>query len=440
MHDLPTPTDASASELLVDNAPYLRAVTDLADKCRVVTRGAIYSHSGIKLVDQGTRIDSRLYERLVQHKLREPIDTHLVAEDMVDHAALVAAGRGVAQQPLPQLLVRALGSPARLLAPLPLIPLPAPLAFRLTVMREQRPDLYQHSLQMMMVAVFLGVQSGMDERGCVPLATAALLHDVGVLHMEPAWQDPQHKVVGAGRKHLVAHPVTAMLVLRAAQVYPRPVELAVLEHHERMDGTGYPRGLQGADISPLGRILLLAEVVAAFYEKYPDMPAQQLSLMLRLNHRKFPSDLVAHVLPLLQQPAHAADRGAGLEPVGADAARHIEALASAFGQWERAKGALPGLSPSDPDSALAFVEGRLRALQKVLVEAGAHPDQQSQWLEPLQGDTAGLAEVAFVGREALWQLKTIVNASQRRWPAVMERQHPADAAVADWCDWVTQRL
>ncbi|NMM79147.1 hypothetical protein B2J89_21140 [Acidovorax sp. SRB_24] len=126
--------------------------------------------------------------------------------------------------------------------------------------------------------------------------------------------------------------------------------------------------------------------------------------------------------------------------MGADAARHIEALASAFGQWERAKGALPGLSPSDPDSALAFVEGRLRALQKVLVEAGAHPDQQSQWLEPLQGDTAGLAEVAFVGREALWQLKTIVNASQRRWPAVMERQHPADAAVADWCDWVTQRL
>jgi HD domain len=320
------------------------------------------------------------------------------------------------------------------------MPLPGPIAFRLTVMREQRPDLYQHSLQVMLVAVFLGVQSGMDERGCVPLATAALLHDVGMLLMEPAWQDPQHKVMGAGRKHLAAHPVTAMLVLRAAQVYPRSVELAVLEHHERMDGTGYPRGLQGADISPLGRILLLAEVVAAFYEKYPDMPAQQLSLALRLNHRKFPPDLAAHVLPLLQEPAHAPDRNPALQPAGADAQRYIDALASAFGQWQRAKDTLPSLPLPGPDSALAFVDRRLHALQKVLVEAGAHPDQQSQWLEPLQGDTAGLAEIAFVGREALWQLKTIVNASQCRWPAVAERQHPADAVVADWCDWVTQRL
>lgn len=75
----------------------------------------------------------------------------------------------------------------------------------------------------------------------------------------------------------------------------------MLEHHERMDGSGYPRGLPGAEISPMGRILLLAEVVTAFYEKYTDMPAQRLSLVLRLNHRKFPAALVAHVLPLLQE-------------------------------------------------------------------------------------------------------------------------------------------
>ena len=43
----------------------------------------------------------------------------------------------------------------------------------------------------------------------------------------------------------------------------------------RMDGSGYPRALLGADITPMGRILLLAEVVAAFYEKYDDMPAQR---------------------------------------------------------------------------------------------------------------------------------------------------------------------
>ena len=49
---------------------------------------------------------------------------------------------------------------------------------------------------------------------------------------------------------------------------------------------------------------------------------------------------------------------------------------------------------------------------------------------------AGLAEVAFVIREALWQLENIVNGCQRRWPGVLERSAPPDRVVADWCDQV----
>ena len=64
------------------------------------------------------------------------------------------------------------------------------------------------------------------------------------------------------------------------------------------------RGEVGAQVAHL----LLSEVVAAFYEKYDDMPAQRLSLVLRLNHRKFPSALVAHILPLLQGPRALASR------------------------------------------------------------------------------------------------------------------------------------
>lgn len=188
------------------------------------------------------------------------------------------------------LLSHALGGPDRLLAPLQFVPLPQPMAFKLTVMREQRPDELAHSLRMALMALmalYLGVQSGWSERECIPLAAAALLHDIGVLHMDPVWRDPDHKVTGAGRKHLVAHPVSAMLMVRA-QAYAKSVETAVLEHHERMDGTGYPRSLQGNAISPMGQILMLAEVAAAFFEKYQDdAPAQRLSLSLRLNHRKF---------------------------------------------------------------------------------------------------------------------------------------------------------
>src|SRR5690606_5763502 len=144
------------------------------------------------------------------------------------------------------------------------------------------------------------------------------------------------------------------------------VEEAVLEHHERMDGTGYPRGLAGAQISTLGRILMLAEMVAAFYEKAIDMPAQQLSLALRLNHRKFPAELVAHVLPVLQDELDQ-DRSQAL-PTGEHINAMARALMQAFEQWDGAKAA-QGAALLDKDSPAAFVEGRLKALQKALTEA-----------------------------------------------------------------------
>ncbi len=431
-------TDPFLAATAPDSPHYLRALTDMADRRAVVTQDAIYTDNGIKLVEKGARIDSRLYDRLVQHKLREPIDRHLTVENAVDVPALIAAGQDLAEQGvLPQMLAQALGSAGKLLAPLRSVSLPDPVAFKLTVMRDQRPGLFEHSLQMMMVAVFLGLKSGLSERDCVPLAAAALLHDAGVLHMDPSWMDPLNKVTGVQRKHLVAHPITSMLMLKDAGVYPRSVEIAVLEHHERMDGSGYPRGLPGAEISPMGRILLLAEVVTAFYEKYTDMPAQRLSLVLRLNHRKFPAALVAHVLPLLQEDVA---RDSALMPLGADAPVQIDTLAGAFEQWEQLKAALPPAARQEPGSVFAFADIRLQALQKALIEAGSHPRQQGDLLEQLQGDALGLAEVALVGREALWQLQSIVNACYRRWPQLTDRASPADAAVADWCDWAMRKL
>ena len=431
-------TDPFLAATAPDSPHYLRALTDMADRRAVVTQDAIYTDNGIKLVEKGARIDSRLYDRLVQHKLREPIDRHLTVENAVDVSALIAAGQDLAEQGvLPQMLAQALGSAGKLLAPLRSVSLPDPVAFKLTVMRDQRPGLFEHSLQMMMVAVFLGLKSGLSERDCIPLAAAALLHDAGVLHMDPAWMDPLNKVTGVQRKHLVAHPITSMLMLKDAGVYPRSVEIAVLEHHERMDGSGYPRGLPGAEISPMGRILLLAEVVTAFYEKYTDMPAQRLSLVLRLNHRKFPAALVAHVLPLLHEDVA---RDSALMPLGADAPVQIDTLAGAFEQWEQLKAALPPAARQVPGSVFAFADIRLQALQKALIEAGSHPRQQGDLLEQLQGDALGLAEVALVGREALWQLQSIVNACYRRWPQLTDRASPADAAVADWCDWAMRKL
>ena len=407
--------DILLSASVPESSHYLRAVTDMAQQCAVVAQDAIYTENGIKLVDKGVQVDPHMYDRLVQHKLREPIDSHLTVDNAVDTESLLAVALSLTHSaPLARLLVQTLGSAQALLAPLQAMPLPAPMAFKLTVMREQRPELFQHSVLMVLVSVFLGIRSGLKQEDRVALAAAALLHDIGVLHMDSAWLDPQHTMTGAERKHLVAHPITAMLMVRDAKVYPRAVEVAVMEHHERMDGTGYPRSLPGVHISPL-----------------------------RLNSRKFPADLCTHVRALIhdKDPSHDAD----LMPLGADAPRYIEMLVQAFSLWNTAKQSVPGpvldqVIAQGNNNMLGFIDARLRSLAKVMAEAGAHPEQQSILLEHLQGDDAAMAEIAVVGREALWQLQNIVNASQRRWPASLERTHPADVAAAQWCEKVHRPL
>lgn len=425
-----------------DNKHYLRAVVDMADRCKVVTRESIYTDRGIKLVEKGVRVDNQLYDRLVRCPLRKPIDSSLEMEDAVSVASLLQLARTLcAHDTLAYLLDHTLlerDSAEPLLAPLRAMQLTPPLAFKLTVMREQHPALFEHSVRVMLVAVYLGIKTGWSDRECVHLATAALLHDIGVLHMDPVWHDPKNKVMGAGRKQLNEHPITAAQVIHAQDLYPRSVEQAVLEHHECMDGSGYPRGLRGEEISPMGQILLVAEVVAAFFEKYAnDAPAQRLSLTLRLNHRKFPSALVACLLPVLQIKTLQAQLDVAFEEVE----RTIAQLSEAFASWESLRAQLPPeCLEGESDRACTFVTKRLEALQKTLYEAGSHPEQQADALFHLQGDAQSMAELALLGREALWQLQAIVDTTQSRWPHLDLQGDAGDAAVAAWRDACAARL
>ncbi|MBV8248286.1 MAG: HD domain-containing protein [Comamonas sp.] len=414
-------------------AHFLRAVTDMAEHRHVVTGAAIYTDNGVKLLDKRTRIDSRMYERLVEHKLRDPVDQSLSVDDCVDVSGIAA--RAVAQCEATELmrrLAQAVGGTQRLLAPVRKIMLPPQMAFKLTVMREQRPELFEHSLQMMLVAIYLAQKEGWDEHDCGLLATAALLHDVGMLYVDPAWIDAEHWLNGAERRHLIAHSVTGMLIVRGAGCYPKAVEMAVLDHHERMDGSGYPRGSRGDAISKMGQVLLLAEVVSAFFDKFQDLPGQRLSLMLRMNYRCYPAHLVRHILPLLYDEMAP---GTPLPPLQAEVTHNLTALSAAFQMWAELSRQFPEHWQAMPDhQAAIFIESGLGRMQNRLADAGLHPHQQTELLASLPEDLPGMSELALVGREALWQLRSIVNACLRRWPGTQERTYAVDAAVMDWCE------
>src|SRR6185295_16305684 len=133
---------------------YLRTVTQLGDLLPVVTSKPIYAGNQVKLLNQGVRINSALYERIVRHKLSAPLEQSLTADGGVgtgDIAELAAQTLSGSEQF--GLIAAALGDSLDLAGVLRDIDLLEPIAFKLTVAREMRPALLAHSIDVALLAI-----------------------------------------------------------------------------------------------------------------------------------------------------------------------------------------------------------------------------------------------------------------------------------------------
>ncbi|MDH1700473.1 HD-GYP domain-containing protein [Comamonas terrigena] len=423
-------TLATAIAALHNNVHYLGAIAQMAGQRQVVVTQTVVSDSGAPLLEKGTVLGGDLLALLAGHRLPAPLDAQLEVSEPVDIGLLhVEVTRLLSEHPLGRLLAADLGAEGAILGrALRLMPWPHAARFKMTVVQVQLPLLFEHSVLMAMVSVFLAIRAGWDEAQCARLAAAALLHDVGMLYMSTAWADAGYRLSERERVQLAAHSITGSMVVQSMGAYPFSVEDAVLEHHECMDGSGYPRHLMGEAISPMGRILVVAEVVSAFFGKYKAMAGERLSLALRLNSRRYPAEQVAPVLALLQRDAAAA------APLAVEVVlRDCLAVATVFQYWASCKRVLPEQWQAQSGSrALMWVDARMRAIELSLTESGAHPRSQDDWRAIFAQMPESVAELGLIHREVLWQMDSCMDTCQRRWPPTQPAQSTAERALWTW--------
>ncbi|MGH2951881.1 MAG: HD domain-containing phosphohydrolase [Solirubrobacterales bacterium] len=112
---------------------------------------------------------------------------------------------------------------------------------------------------------------GMPDGEVTELRRAALLHDLGRLGISNAIWDKQGPLTGAELERVRLHPYLTERMLAPSPALAALGALAA-QHHERLDGTGYPRGLTGAGLGPASRILAAADVYHALTEPRPHRP------------------------------------------------------------------------------------------------------------------------------------------------------------------------
>lgn len=128
-------------------------------------------------------------------------------------------------------------------------------------MRVAAPAL-RHCLLTAQLALGLGELLGLEEANLKALVAAALTMNIAALRLHDSLHG-QDKLSAEEQSQIHAHPGQAVNILYRAGVTNQVWLDAVFQHHENMDGSGYPAGLKGGDIVPEARILRVADLYAA---------------------------------------------------------------------------------------------------------------------------------------------------------------------------------
>jgi HD-GYP domain-containing protein (c-di-GMP phosphodiesterase class II) len=130
-------------------------------------------------------------------------------------------------------------------------------------LRAEAVDTYRHSVNVSLYLIALGRQLGLPARELVHLGTIGMLADVGKLRVPRALLDKPGMLTPGEFAQVKEHVRLGLDTLSASGVLPPEVMQGIGQHHERLDGSGYPDGLAGNQISIYGRMAAIADSFSA---------------------------------------------------------------------------------------------------------------------------------------------------------------------------------
>lgn len=407
----PAPIDLDG---LPDQSPhYVRSVAEMGEGRVIVAQEDIYAANGMKLFAKGARINRSQCDRLNLHKLRVPLDLVLATEQPVDAAQLASeANKLLANDPAMARLADRTGDPLGFRHGISELSVPPSLAFRLTVMKETRAALFQHSLRTALIAFALAVRIGVSNRDKQDLLLAAFCHDLGEMHTDPSLLAPGHLITPEERRYIHVHPITSYVVLRDLPGQSAGTLQAVLHHHERLDGSGYPYGLTGENIHPLAKILCVAEVMDSVVRRFD---LHRLDVLLRLNQRRLDPAVVGALRDLLRADTKV-NQSTSVER---DATMQLMHVAAVLATWEVLRVRLKEQAVTAPE--LDFLNERMVMLRSLVLQTGIDLDHVEALLELAHEDDLVLSEIQATLDELDWLMLDIANEIERRTAALDHR-------------------
>ena len=164
----------------------------------------------------------------------------------------------------------------------------------------------QHTIRMGRYCEILGLSAGLSAEFCGKLRVAAQLHDVGKIGISDTILLKTGKLTKSEFDEIKKHPEIGYRILKDSKsdILNMGAEIA-LTHHEKFNGTGYPKGLRGNDIPIVGRLSAICDVFDALTSKRVYKPAMTvedaLGIIIREKGQHFDSELVGLFLENIEK-------------------------------------------------------------------------------------------------------------------------------------------
>jgi HD-GYP domain-containing protein (c-di-GMP phosphodiesterase class II) len=139
------------------------------------------------------------------------------------------------------------------------------------VFETKDPYSADHQKRVSKLAAAIAVDMGFSENQAEVIRLAGGIHDLGKISVPAEILTKPFKLSDVEYSVMKIHPETGYNILKDMDI-PSPIALIVLQHHERLDGSGYPKGLQESDIIPEARIMAVSDVVEAIASYRPYRP------------------------------------------------------------------------------------------------------------------------------------------------------------------------
>ena len=384
------------------NAHCLENIVRLSDDMEVLASSDIVDDCGIKLWAKGKPVSRALQEKMLKRRLQKPLEVSLDVSDGVCLESIITDCFGLMKEiPALDLLCASSGAKGALRS-VRNVPLPGPLRLLLTSAREHKKQNYAISLASMITSSGLAYGIGLNDRDAGILILSALVHDVGEMYINPEYLDDDRPLQPSEWKHVASHPCVGQAFLKEFAQFPAAVADCVVHHHERLDGSGYPFQVSGETMSPLCKLISVADSVSAIIMRGGPSIFDRVDVALRIVPEEFPRPAVSFITKTLAPLRE--------EGTPATAGSFAERVLPTLQQLRSARLLAEALIKAHLNKPLGsvgqFAYDALRNIDKSLRATGVYEFSQ---LTVLESDPVVMGEVCLVLKEVSWRLRNLAR-------------------------------